>query len=276
MRRSSRFATIGRIVQGLRSPFMPRFKVLAYHSINVVSRDPFELTIAAFEQQMRFLATKGYHVISLEQALSNMLAGTIHEKTVVITFDDGFEGLGRFAFPILKNFRFPAMVFLPFDYVGGIDAFSYQDPRPEMRLLNWTMIEESRKDGISYGSHTMSHRNLVDLDAETLRYELVQSKRLLTERLGEDFHALAYPFGMFDERVKLAARESGYHCAVCFGNILSNTRNTDPVEMKREKLLTHFSADDFAYIANVKNDLARKTTHLLRRAVGRAGVSATR
>jgi len=242
---------------------------MSYHSISTQSRDPFELTVSAFEKQMHFLEKEGYHVISLENAFRNMLAGTIRNKTVVITFDDGFQGLWRFAFPILKKYRFPATVFIPFEHVGGIDVFSYSKPRPDMRLLTWEMINESSNNGISYGSHTMSHRNLVILDAKNLCYELEESRELLKRRLGLTFFSLAYPFGMFDERVKQAVRQSGYDCALCFGNVLSNTRATDPFEMKREKLLNHMSMDDFSYIVTVKNDLPRKASkqlqHLLRK-----------
>ena len=260
---SYRFATIGRAVKGVLSIFVPRFKILAYHSVNPVSRDPFEVTTTAFENQMNFLAKTDYHVISLEQAFRNMTNGRIHNKTLVITFDDGFHTLQRFAFPILKRLNFPATVFLPFNYIGRYDTFSYAIPRPHMPLLDWTTIEKFRQYGISYGSHTMSHRNLVTLDNDSLRYELEESRRILTHRLGISFCALAYPFGMFDERIKEASRKSHYDCGLCFGNILSNTSLTDHFEMKREKILNSTSLNDFGRLADVRKGFVRKVRQLI-------------
>lgn len=262
---SYRFATIGRVVKGVLSIFVPRFKILAYHSVNPVSRDPFEVTTTAFKNQMNFLAKTDYHVISLEQAFRNMTNGRIHNKTLVITFDDGFHTLQRFAFPILKRLNFPATVFLPFNYIGRYDTFSYAVPRPHMPLLDWTTIEKFRQYGISYGSHTMSHRNLVELDDTALRFDLSESKNILKRRLGLDFYALAYPFGMFDERVKQVVRDAGYDCALCFGNILSNTNKTDVFEMKREKILNSTSLNNFATIVNIKCDFLRKMSDLIRK-----------
>ena len=133
-----------------------------------------------------------------------------------------------------------------------------------MPVLGWADIEDSTKYGIAYGSHTMSHRNLVELDDITLRFELSESKNILKRRLGLGFYALAYPFGMFDERVKQVVRDAGYDCALCFGNILSNTKSTDVFEIKREKILDSTSLDDFARIVNIKYDITRKMGHLMK------------
>ena len=218
-----KFLQIHRFIKGFISCFRPRFKILAYHSINCVSRDPFEVKAEVFEEQIGLLAEKSYNVIGLEEAMRIMAKGIIRYKTVVITFDDGFASLSDFAFPILKNFGFPATVFLPFNYIGGIDAFSYDKPRPDMPVLGWADIEDSTKYGIAYGSHTMSHKNLVELYDTALHFELCESKNILKRRLGLDFYALAYPFGMFDERVKQVVRDAGYDCSLCFGNILQSS-----------------------------------------------------
>ncbi len=258
---------IRRLIRGFISCFRPRFKILAYHSLNHVSRDPYEVKAEVFEEQIGFLAEERYKVVGLEEAVRIMAKGIIRDKTVVITFDDGFASLSDFAFPVLKNFDFPATVFLPFNYIGGIDAFSYDKPRPDMPVLGWADIEDSTKYGIVYGSHTMSHRNLAELDDTELSFELSESKNILKRRLGLDFYALAYPFGMFDERVKQVVRDAGYDCALCFGNILSNTKSTDVFEMKREKILNSTSLDDFADLIDVRKDSIRKIRDIIRRAL---------
>lgn len=263
-------ARIKTICRGIFSLFHPRFKILAYHSINPLSRDPFEINVISFEKQLCFLADNGYRVIGLEQAFREFETDNIHEKTVVITFDDGFKTLQRFVFPLLRHFNFPACVFLPFGFIGGIDSFSYEYPRFDRPLLDWDEIQKSQKYGISYGSHTMSHPNLIALDDRVLRYELQESKRILKTRIGTNFSTLAYPFGMFDNRVKKAVQETGYDCALCFGSMLSNTTVTDRFEMKREKILATTTLNDFARLVDVKKDFVRKVGFLAANAFGKA------
>ncbi|MCP4367436.1 MAG: polysaccharide deacetylase family protein [Deltaproteobacteria bacterium] len=253
-----------KIVGGILDTLKPKFKILAYHSVGLSNFDPFEVAPETFEQQMGFLAETGYHVICLEEVYRNMLDQMIPDKTIVITFDDGLETLEKFAFPVLRRFNFPATVFLPVKYIGGLDVFSYEEPEADRVLLNWASIEDSIHGGISYGSHTMSHPNLVMLDDKALQYELDESKAILQKHLGVKFHALAYPFGIFDDRVKHAARQNGYDCALGFGHVLSNTRDTDLFEMKREKIDSSTSLKGFARLVDVRNDFSRGIKALLK------------
>lgn len=250
---------IKRAIRGVQGLFKPRYKILAYHSVYPVSRDPYEVTEQMFRKQMACLAEKGYRVLSLEDAIRDMVEGSITDKTIVLTFDDGFQTVWDVAVPIMKEFDFTATVFLPIEFVGKVDGFSYELPRNEIRLMDWGLIEKAISRGITFGSHSMSHRNLVDLDEKTLRFELEESMRILKTRLGLKFLPFAYPFGMFNEQVQNLVRETGYDCGLCFGNILSNASNTDRFELKREKILNGTGISDFEKLIDVKNDFFRKT-----------------
>lgn len=256
-------AKIKRLMPACLGLLSRRFKILAWHSIAPKSRDPFETSVEMFQQQMQVLHEENYRVVSLEQGLSELQAGRINSKTIVITFDDGFKSLQDYAFPVLEQYSFPATVFVPFNHIGGIDSFSYVNPRPDFEILALDEIETSMKHGISYGSHTMSHVDLTHLADEELSYELNASKKYLSERLGTKFSSLAYPFGMFNDKVQQAARNSGYDCALCFGNVLSNSRYTDRFEMKREKILRTTSIDQFRRLINVRYDFTRKISPYL-------------
>ena len=251
-----------RSFKGIISLFMPRFKILAYHSIYPSSRDSFEVDVGSFEKQLCFLANNGYRVIGLQQAFGELQTHNLPDKTVAITFDDGFKTLQQFALPVLNHFGFPAYVFLPFAFIGGADNFSCKYPRFDTPILDWDGIEKLLEAGITYGSHTMSHQDLTTLDEVTLQYELEESRRILKTLSETDFYALAYPFGLFDKRVKDAVRETKYDCALCFGNTLSNTRLTDVFELKREKITNSTCLDEFARVVDVRNDFVRKIKSL--------------
>ena len=72
-------------------------------------------------------------------------------------------------------------------------------------------IREMAASGlIHFGSHTLSHPNLDELDEEALVRELRESKEILEELTGEAIDALAYPGGRYNEAVEKAAKKAGY------------------------------------------------------------------
>ncbi|HEX7287830.1 MAG TPA: polysaccharide deacetylase family protein [Candidatus Angelobacter sp.] len=63
------------------------------------------------------------------------------------------------------------------------------------RMLTWAQIHEMQKSGIHFGAHTMSHPAVSRLSPSEWEHELVDSKRLLEERLQQQVVHFAFPFG---------------------------------------------------------------------------------
>jgi hypothetical protein len=63
---------------------------------------------------------------------------------------------------------------------------------------------------IEVGSHTMTHPDLTAIDAETLRWEMTESKARLEEMTGGEISSFCYPFGYFNRQVCEAAAAAGY------------------------------------------------------------------
>ncbi len=66
---------------------------------------------------------------------------------------------------------------------------------------------------MSIGSHSMTHARLDKANPEEARREIVESKRLLEERLGVAVRHFAYPQGRHSEAVRRIAAEAGYRAA---------------------------------------------------------------
>jgi len=96
----------------LRRSHSARFAILCYHRVGT-GGIPFysELPTREFERQMRLLRER-YRVISFEQLLREIADPRSRESAVAITFDDGYRGTYTEAFPILKKYKIPALIYL--------------------------------------------------------------------------------------------------------------------------------------------------------------------
>ena len=92
------------------------FLVLNYHDIidnKSAVEDAVDLSQKHFEEQLQWLKTNNYQVISVQQVF-DAAAGkfSLPKKAVVLTFDDGYQSFYTRVLPLLKKYRYPATVSL--------------------------------------------------------------------------------------------------------------------------------------------------------------------
>jgi len=134
--------------------------------------------------------------------------------SVVLTFDDGYENFYQYAYPVLAKYNFPAMVYLLSAKIGGTADWFASDGRATPPMLTKEQILEMRRAGIDFGSHGINHYKLVELDRETAKREIVDSKVQLEDLMGEEVKDFCYPYGSHDPAVVEMARIAGYKSAV--------------------------------------------------------------
>lgn len=101
-----------------------RLPILMYHGIVERRLSPecwHQLDVATFRRQLEWVA-RHYRVWALEDALARWAAGTLPERSLAITFDDGYRNNLELAAPILEELRTPATVFLVTDLVGTAEV----------------------------------------------------------------------------------------------------------------------------------------------------------
>jgi len=81
------------------------------------------------------------------------------------------------------------------------------------QMMNWEQVMEMSRDGIDFGSHTVTHPLLPYETDSTVEHELVAAKAMIEEKLGRPVQAFAYPNGNWDERVRRFVKQAGYSCA---------------------------------------------------------------
>jgi peptidoglycan/xylan/chitin deacetylase (PgdA/CDA1 family) len=189
--------------------------ILAYHQISrdTAPKDPSRLSVSVgkFERQMHYLHDHGYRCLSLLELLrSPENTPPRRRKTFVLTFDDGYEDFFTRAWPILRRYRFTATVFLVTDRVGGQSDWEGERGTP---LLTWEQVEALDQDGISFGSHTCTHRRLTRLSGEQIWHELTASKNRMESKLGHEIPLLAYPRGESNGEIQGMAMQASYRAA---------------------------------------------------------------
>jgi peptidoglycan/xylan/chitin deacetylase (PgdA/CDA1 family) len=190
--------------------------ILTYHSISG-GASPLEISPALFIEQMEWLKANA-RVVPLA-VLPPMLAGgeSFSPRVVVLTFDDGFRNFYSAAAPVLSRFGFPATVFLPTSFLGRTNAWpgqpSWVAPQP---LMEWAQVRELAEQGISFGSHSVTHPDLTTLAAAELEQELGKSQREIESQTGRPAEFFCYPYGRWNSAVRAAAQRV-YRGACCTG-----------------------------------------------------------
>ena len=188
-----------------------RVPILTYHRIDVlrptlpaITR---ALTVAPadFTAQMRWLHAHGYHAITQTQLFDALEHGrALPAKPIVITFDDGYRDVLKYAAPVLARLHMPATAYVITGRISG----------PDVSFLSWLMLNALEQDGVEIGSHTVHHSELPSLSDPAALQELIQSRRALEEHLKHPVQWFSYPAGRFDGRTETLVRQAGYVLAV--------------------------------------------------------------
>lgn len=183
--------------------------ILIYHSVRPHGPEEsflqkyYDVSPDSFTRQMEYLKNHDHTVISFDylvQALKENI--TLPEKSIVITFDDGWRSQYSYAFPVLRKYKYTATFFIYTDGIGH-DYF-----------LDWDQVRVMNNSGMTIGGHTESHPYLVGItDPEVLREEIIGGKRIIEDRIGQPIEIFAYPYGHYSDKVIDIVKEAGYVAA---------------------------------------------------------------
>ena len=180
----------------------------------------------AFAADLDTLLYSGYHIISMNQFVAFLKGAAVPANAVMITFDDGFEGVYRYAYPLLKQQNIPATVFLIADYIGKKTGF-----------LTWPQIREMSASGLfTIGAHTFNahysvptspktsapatigriynlktHRKETDKEyRDRILADSFCAQQVFNRELGHDTPYFAYPYGAYTVELDQILRIAGY------------------------------------------------------------------
>jgi peptidoglycan/xylan/chitin deacetylase (PgdA/CDA1 family)/glycosyltransferase involved in cell wall biosynthesis len=212
--------------------------VLMYHAIGLPDEPASAFVIPAdhFSKQMIWLKRLGYHPISLAQFLAckrnNQLPPV---RSVVITFDDGYEDNYIYAFPILRQYNLPATIFLVSNSIGLVNNWDYEGELCGRPIMSWSQIQEMIGQGIEFGAHSSSHPALPAISLPQAEDEITGSRKLLESRLGVPVNLFAYPYGEHNPSIQTMVQNAGF-MAGCTIDTGLNTMITPPSLLRRAEV----------------------------------------
>ena len=244
--------------------------VLNYHAIddtdNINSSQNVSVSLEAFKAQMAWLHEEGYQSISPEE-LKGLLFHKkgISGKRVLITFDDGYYSLYKYALGVMAQYGFVGTLFLSTSFIGktydqGDFAFVNHD-----RQLTWEEIKALSDAGWSIQSHGNSHIRMTHLDIKDVAKEVSISKKLIEENLGRPVDAFAFPYGIYSKAVIDELKHAGYTSSytVHSGKMYTSVKryqvprieinNRDTMESYKTKVLTGHLSSSIAFRARIRN-----------------------
>ena len=188
-----------------------KIPVLMYHDISSRLEEKETLLPRLFAAQMEWLYGMGYRTLSFGELDSLDMDDT--ERTVIITFDDGYASFMDFGFRLFSEYGFKANINVIGEHVGGF--VSGNDPR-----LSWDECRFLARSGMveigchTYGLHTW-YGNLVRPKAvalfdEKLENDLALFQSVYTREMGKPARVLAWPYGMHDRRGIAIAKQAGF------------------------------------------------------------------
>ncbi|MGI6499068.1 MAG: polysaccharide deacetylase family protein [Oscillospiraceae bacterium] len=207
----------------------PKLLVLMYHHLtkDPDKVNPYTILTDDFQTDLEYLKSQGYHTVTPSQFLACKEQNVpLPERPVMITFDDGYESVYAYAYPLLKQYQMTACVAIVGEYTNLYTQAN--DHNLNYSYMTWSEVAELQESGVI---EIASHSNHLHIENEERRgCQINPSESLETYRsvLQNDLGSLqnqiqhhtgtcpvafAYPFGLYCQESYDALVSLGFRIA---------------------------------------------------------------
>ncbi|WP_144211564.1 polysaccharide deacetylase family protein [Shewanella donghaensis] len=175
--------------------------ILQYHHVSETTPASTSVTPAQFEQQMQYLAENEFTIIPLTEAVNAIKNNTpLADKSIVITFDDGYDSIATAAAPILKKYDFSYTLFVSVEPIE----------KGYSGMMSWDDINQLAQNGATIANHSWAHEHLNrQLEGESkqqwlerIETNLLDTEAEIKKHTGQSVKMLAYPYGEYNADVE--------------------------------------------------------------------------
>lgn len=209
---------------------MAQVAIFCYHEVDRPN-DAFAVSSGRLEAHLKYLKKAGYHFVTLDEYLA-YTDGTLKlpDKSVMITFDDGYRSFYTKVYPLLKKYDIPAMLAIVTSWTDGEGL-----PTDVRAVATWDELKEMEQSGlVTVVSHTHALHKQQALDPQgdrngiagshlylNGRYEtdeeydrrldndMAQTQAEFQQYLGHPSKVLVWPYGIYSGPAIAAAARHG-------------------------------------------------------------------
>ncbi len=215
---------------GLLGTASAQVAILCYHEVDR-DGDAYAVTKAQFERHIALMKKEGYRFINLDEYIA-YTEGRLNlpDKSVMITFDDGYDSFYTKVYPILKREKVPAMLAIVTSWTDGEDK-----PIDVRDTASWEALREMEASGLvtvvshshalhkqqaidpqgdrfGVGAYRLYFNNRYETDEEyraRLNNDMAKVQEEFQQYLGHPSKALVWPYGMASGESIAAAKAHG-------------------------------------------------------------------
>lgn len=223
--------------------------ILCYHNFNPTVPGSMNMHPQKLEAQLKWLKENGFTVIPLKEAVEYLQGkrASLPAKPVVITADDGWKSVYTYMLPLVKKYSIPVTLFIyPQTISQGKNAMTWD----ELKELQGTGLFDIQGHTYWHPNFKQEKKKLSPSDYEKfVKVQLVKSKKILEDKLGNQVTLLAWPFGIYDNYLEQEAANAGYVMAFSIDARTAN-RSYKPMAQPRFMIIEGQSMKTFAAIVN--------------------------
>lgn len=201
-------------------------------------------SLPLFEEQINYLKKTGFHALSIAEIRDFYEKNLpLPEKSVLLTFDDCYQSMKKYAYPVLKKSGYKAAAFVVSGWL--FDEPSAYNPNSS-QVLSKAELEEMR-DVFEYVNHTSHFHRRRGITSASSMWETSENfKKDLNEcnQLVDVKDTFAYPFGLYDQQTINTLKEMNFKLAFTTKPGI-NTKDTEPFELHRDVIPYSLSAEQF-------------------------------
>ena len=190
--------------------FADQANIFIYHRFNDPRYPSTNISLQDFRAHLDLLSQQKFNVLKLGQVVELLQqGGRLPHRCAVITVDDAYRSFLSDGWPLLKEYGYPATLFVSTDTVGDGGYLSWQ----ELRML--------QAEGVEIGNHSASHAYLLDRFvseseagwATRVSEDLARSRQAFEDHLGASPKLFAYPYGEFAPELVDLVKTAGFVAA---------------------------------------------------------------
>lgn len=252
------------------SQSVPLPVIMYHHIFNKDTKDQHLISPAQFEKDMDELVKQGFTTVSPQEVVDFVENVTpLPEKPILITFDDGYESVYKYAFPVLKEKNLKASALILGYYT---DLFSTDTPRHiSYSNLSWKQLKEMQDSGVfSIGNHsdnlhiakgkgarygtTKKPDETTEEYLQAVGHDLLTLNEKIKKNLGNDALMFAYPFGAISDELMPLLADHFKIIFTCDGRVnqLSPDGET-PIVLRRYNRDRKYSSSQFFKLFDKKS-----------------------